>query len=150
MSPQAQADAAEEESLPELTISPQLVCSIIVKAREFDAKDVVTEPYPASNASDDMGVAILEEHEDDPVFEELISLIDSLSEDEQVDLVALTWLGRNDHAASEWPTVRAEAARAHNQRSASYLLGDPLLSDFLEEGLSMLGHSCEEFETGRV
>jgi hypothetical protein len=26
----------------------------------------------------------------------------------------------------------------------------PLLGDFLEEGLSILGYSCEEFEIGRL
>jgi len=58
--------------------------------------------------------------------------------------------GRNDYSAADWPAVRAEAARAHNERTASYLLGMPLLGDFLEQGLSMLGHSCEEFEIGRL
>ena len=46
--------------------------------------------------------------------------------------------------------IRDEAARAHNRRTSSYLLGMPLLPDFLEEGLSMLGHSCEEFEHDRL
>ena len=143
-------ESSTYESSPPLTISPEKVCFIIVKAREFDAKDVLTEPDPGSNPSDDMEAAVLEEHEDDPVAEEISSLINSLSEDEQIDLVALTWLGRNDYSSAEWPTVRAEAAREHNERTASYLLGMPLLSDFLEEGLSMLGHSCEEFEIGRL
>jgi hypothetical protein len=133
-----------------LSISPEKVCFIIIKAREFDAKDEVTEPDPGSNPSDDKEAAVLEDHADDPVLEELTSFISSLSEDEQIDLVALTWLGRNDYSAADWPTVRAEAARAHNERTASYLLGMPQLGDFLEEGLSMLGHSCEEFEMGRL
>ena len=146
----AQTGSSAEEPSSELTISPEKVCFIIVKAREFDAKDAVTEPDPGSNPSDDMESAVLEEHEDDPVVEEISSLIGSLSEDEQVDLVALAWLGRDDYTAADWPTVRAEAARAHNDRTASYLLGIPLLGDFLEEGLSMLGRSCEEFEIGRL
>jgi len=140
---------AEEEEVT-LAISPEKVCFIIVKAREFDAKDEVSEPDPGSNPSDDMDVAVLEDHEDDPVVEELTSFIDSLSEDEQIDLVALAWLGREDYSASDWQTVREEAARAHNQRTASYLLVMPLLADFLEEGISMLGYSCEEFEIGRL
>ena len=140
---------AEEEGVT-LSISPEKVCFIIVKAREFDAKDEVTEPDPGSNPSDDMDVAVLEDHGDDPVVEELTSFIDSLSEDEQIDLVALAWLGREDYSADDWQTVREEAARAHNQRTASYLLGMPLLADFLEEGISMLGYSCEEFEIGRL
>jgi Protein of unknown function (DUF3775) len=134
----------------ELTISPEKVCFIIVKAREFDVKDAVTEPDPGSNSSDDGDVAVLEDDEDDPVLQELTSFIDALSEDEQIDLVALTWLGRDDYEASDWASVRDEAARAHNRRTSSYLLGMPLLADFLEEGLSMLGHSCEEFEIGRL
>ena len=73
-----------------------------------------------------------------------------MSEDEQIDLVALAWLGRDDYSAVDWPEVRQEAASAHNRRTAQYLLGMPLLGDFLEEGLSMLGYSCEEFEIERL
>jgi hypothetical protein len=147
-SSQAKIPAGEEE--PTLTISPEKVCFIIIKAREFDVKDAVTEPDPGSNPSDDKDAAVLEDHEDDPVVEELTSLINSLSEDEQIDLVALAWLGREDHSASDWLTVREEAARAHNKRTVDYLLGMPLVGDFLEEGLSMLGYSCEEFEIERL
>ena len=145
-----QTEIPEGENEPTLTISPEKVCFIIIKAREFDAKDEVTEPDPGSNPSDDKDAAVLEDHEDDPVVEELTSLINCLSEDEQIDLVALTWLGREDYSASDWSTVREEAARAHNERTANYLLGTPLVGDYLEEGLSMLGYSCEEFEMGRL
>jgi len=133
-----------------LSISPEQVCFIIVKAREFDAKDSVSEPDPGSNPSDDKDVAVLEDHEDDSVVEELTSFIDAMSEDEQIDLVALAWLGRDDSTATDWEAVREEAARVHNARTAAYLLGMPMLGDFLEEGLSMLGYSCAEFEVGRL
>ena len=133
-----------------LAISPEKVCFIIVKAREFDAKDELTEPDPGSNPADDMEISVLEEHADDPVVEELTSLINALSEDEQVDLVALMWLGRDDYAARDWSAVREEAARAHNDRTAEYLIGTPLVGDFLEEGLSKLGYSCQEFEINRL
>ncbi len=133
-----------------LTISPEKVCYVIIKAREFGAKDAVTEPDPGSNPSDDGDVSILEDHEDDPVVEELRSLIDALSEDEQIDLVALAWLGRDGYSRRDWPSVREEAARAHNNRTASYLLGTPLVADFLEDGLSILGYSCSEYEINRL
>jgi hypothetical protein len=135
---------------PTLAISPEKVCYIIVKAREFDAKDVVTDPDPASNASDDAMLSVLEDHSDDPVVAELRAAIGALNEDEQIDLVALAWLGRGDGGVEDWSELRAEAARAHNHRTASYLLGIPLLADFLEEALSELGISLEEFETGRL
>ncbi|MFZ0094146.1 MAG: DUF3775 domain-containing protein, partial [Pseudolabrys sp.] len=102
------------DEAPALTISPEKVFFVIVKAREFDAKDAVTEPDPGSNPSDDKDAAILEDHADDPVVEEITSLINSLSEDEQIDLVSLAWLGRDDYSAEDWLEVREEAARAHN------------------------------------
>jgi hypothetical protein len=126
------------------------VCFVIIKAREFDAKDGVSEPDPGSNPSDDKDVSVLEDRADDPVVQEITSLINALSEDEQIDLVTLAWLGRDDYAAEDWDEVRAEAARAHNKRTAAYLLGMPQLGDFLEEGLSLLGYSCEEFEINRL
>jgi len=139
-----------EESKPELSVSPEKVCFLIFKAREFDAKEDPSESDPASNPSDDKDAAVLEDQPDDPVVEEITSLIDSLSQDEQIDLVALTWLGRDDYSVEDWQAVREEAARAYNGRTARYLLGIPQLGDFLEEGLSMLGHSCEEFEIERL
>ena len=141
---------APDDPAAVLTISPEKVFFVIVKAREFDAKDEVTEPNPGSNPSDDRDIAVLEDHANDPVVEELTSFINSLSEDEQIDLVALAWLGRDDFSAEDWIEVRAEAARAHNERTASYLLGMPLLGDFLEEGLSLLDYHCEEFEINRL
>jgi hypothetical protein len=145
----ASADPAEPDAV-ELTISSDKVCFIVVKAHEFDVKDAVTEPDPGSNPTDDGEVAVLEDHKDDPVLQELTSFINALSVDEQIDLVALAWLGRDDYEASDWPSVRAEAESEHNQHTARYLLGMPLLGDFLEEGLSLLGQSCAEFESERL
>jgi hypothetical protein len=150
MAPKPQTDDVPLDLDDELAISTEKVCFIIVKAREFDVKDAVTEPDPGSNATDDGELAVLEDHPDDPVQQELTSFINALTEDEQIDLVALAWLGRDDYEASDWASVRDEAAREHNRRTASYLLGMPLLADFLEEGLSMLGRSCEEFEAGHL
>lgn len=133
-----------------LQIALEKVCFIIMKAKEFDVKDAVTDPDPGSNPIDDMQTAVLEDHEDDPVQEELRSLIMSLSFDEQVDLVALMWLGRDDYAAEDWDAIRAEAVEAHNRRTASYLCGSPLLADHLADGLSALGHSCADYEMDRL
>ena len=133
-----------------LTISPEKVFFIIVKASEFDAKDPVTDPNDGSNPIDDGEVAVLEDHRDDPTVQEIRAFINAMSVDEQVDLVALAWLGRDDYTAADWASVREDAAAAHNKRTASYLLGMPQLGDFLEEGLALLGYSIEEYETGRL
>ncbi len=129
---------------PDLSISPEKVCFIIVKARDFDAKDVVTDPDDSSNATDDAMLSVLEDHKDDPVVQEISAAIFGMSEDEQIDLVTLAWLGRGDGTLDDWDELRAEAARAHNKRTAAYLLGMPLLPDHLEEGLAQFGMSCEQ------
>ena len=135
---------------PTLTISSESVCFIIVKAREFDAQDVVTDPDSGSNAADDGAASVLEAHPDDLTQKELVAFITALSEEEQADLVALLWLGRGDGTMEDWDDLRDEAQRQHNSRTAAYLLGEPLLSDHLEEGLSQFGLSCEDFEIGRL
>ena len=124
------------KSQPELAISPEKLCFIVIKAHEFDAKDIVTDPDSGSNPADDAMISVLEDHTDDPVVAELAGFIGALTEDEQVDLVALAWLGRGDGTITDWDKLRDEAARAHNKRTASYLLGMPMLGDYLEEGLS--------------
>jgi Protein of unknown function (DUF3775) len=135
---------------PTLTISSESVCFIIVKAREFDAQDVVTDPDSGSDAADDGAASVLEAHSDDLTQKELVAFITALSEEEQADLVALLWLGRGDGTMEDWDDLRDEAQRQHNNRTAAYLLGEPLLSDHLEEGLSQFGFSCEDFEIGRL
>ena len=139
-----------EKNPPSLSIATDKVCFLIVKAREFDVKDVVTDPGDASNAADDSMIAVLEDHRDDPVAQEIRGFIDALNEDEQTDLVALAWLGRGDGTIEDWEELRAEAARAHNSRTAAYLLGTPLLADHLEEALSQFGQSCDDIEMGRL
>jgi hypothetical protein len=132
------------DTAPNLSISPEKLCFIIAKAREFDVKDVVTDPDDSSNPADDGMLAVLEDHPDDPVLQELTGFIGALSEDEQVDLVALSWLGRGDGIIDDWDELRGEAWRAHNKRTASYLLGMPLLSNHLEDAISQFGISCDD------
>jgi len=133
-------------SAPNLEISPQKVWFFIQKAREFDVKDVVTDEGSSSNAADDAMLSVLEDHGDDPTYTELRMFINALTEDEQVDLVALVWLGRGDGDVSDWEDLREEASRLHNNRTAQYLLGKPMLADHLEEGLAQLGFSGEDYE----
>ena len=133
-----------------LTISSESVCFIIVKAREFDAQDVVTDLDSGSNAIDDGTASVLEAHADDLTHKELVAFINALSDEEQADLVALLWLGRGDGTLEDWDDLRDEAQRQHNKRTAAYLLGEPLLSDHLEEGLSQFNFTCEDFEIGRL
>jgi len=112
------------ENTSDLSIPPDKVCYIIAKAREFDAKDVVTDPDDGSNPTDDAMVAVLEDHRDDPVVQEIAAAIFAMSEDEQVDLVTLAWLGRGDGSLEDWnePACRSRARsqQAHRFISARH------------------------------
>jgi hypothetical protein len=145
-----QARVIEDDPPVELNISPDKVCYIILKAREFDVKVAPSGEKPASNSADDGGREILEGYADDPTFAELWASIDTLNDEEVIDLIALAWLGRGDFTAPEWNEARLLANQRHRQHSASYLVGIPMLGDYLEEGLAMLGHSCEDYEADRL
>ncbi len=142
--------AEEEPAAVELNISIEKVCYIIIKAREFDAKVDPVEPDPGSNPADDSERVVLEDYGDDPVLQELRAAINGLNDDEVIDLIALAWLGRGDYDKSEWQEARKLATERHRHRSAAYLMGIPALGDYLEEGLSILGFSCEDFEIDRL
>jgi Protein of unknown function (DUF3775) len=133
-----------------LGINPEKVCHVIVKARTFDAKEGVVDSEPGSNAADDGMRDILEDFAGDATAQELAEFIRSLDEEEQVNLVALAWLGRGTYEPTEWDEAVAEARRARNKRTAEYLLGLPMLGDYLEEGLAAFGADCDAFEMGRL
>ena len=136
--------------MPTLAISTEKVCYLIVKSREFDVQDVDADPDSGSNASDDREVDVLEEHADNPVVEEISSFVADMDEDEKADLVALMQLGRGDGTFEDWEALRDQGIREHGDSLAAYLLGQPLVSDYLEEGLSKFGFSCAEFEIDRL
>jgi len=125
----------------ELAISREKITDIIEKARMFDAKEEVSDPDSGSNATDDDMRDILEDLADDPTQQELLQLIRDLDVDEQTNLVALAWLGRGTYKRSEWKEALDQARAAHNTHTAEYLLGLPLLGDYLEEGLAALAES---------
>ena len=125
---------------PELGIALDTVCSIVVRAREFDAKEAVVEEDYGSNPIDEGFRSVLEAYLDDPTFQELQSAIDGLNEDEQSALVALVWVGRGDYDLGQWNEALAVAAAAAPVRPRAIFSGSlfsgtiwkrgSLLSDF--------------------
>ena len=104
-----------------LEISTQKVAQVILMARELDRAEG-----------------------------ELRAFIDRLSEDEQVHLVALMWIGRDSFDADELGEAIATARDEATTPTADYLLGTPHLSDHLENGLNELGISAVEDEDDLV
>ena len=130
-------------------INSDKVCFVIIKAREFDVQ-VEDQEADDSNATDDNFASVFASEEDDSVHKELKAFIDAMDEDEQCELVALCWLGRGDFSTDEWDDAVAEARSRRQGSTAEYLIGTPLVSDYLEEGLSKFDLSCEGFEMGRL
>jgi hypothetical protein len=137
-------DTTTESNVPELGIATDKVCFVIVKARQFDVKEGNSDPDSGSDAIDDGFTDVLEDTPDDPVYRELIGFINGLDVEEQLNLVALAWIGRETYDRSEWNDALKMARQEHNNRTAQYLLGLPLLGDYLEEGLSQFGRSCSD------
>lgn len=139
---------ADTDSI-ELGISTDAVCYIIVNARQFDVKEGTTDPNSGSDAPDDGYRDVLEDNPQDPVYRLLTDFICGLDLEEQINLVALAWLGRGTYAKSEWSEALKIARQEHNNRTAQYLLGLPLLGDYLEEGLAQFDRRCSDVSDTR-
>jgi hypothetical protein len=128
--------AASDTDTPTLDIASDKLAFIIEKAREFDVKESDSDPDSGSNPTDDGNADALEDQPDDSTREELISAIRELNEDERAELIALAWLGRGTYELEEWDEAVSTAKSEHGKRAAEYLIGLPLLGDYLEDGMA--------------
>ncbi|HKQ55982.1 MAG TPA: DUF3775 domain-containing protein [Methyloceanibacter sp.] len=126
-----------------LEISPTKVGFVIVKSREIAAK---VAAWDDGATSDHDAESILESFSDDATEDELMSFIRDLNEDERASLVALAWIGRGSFGPDELDEALATARAERTNRTDEYLLGMPLLPDYLEEALDRLGYSVEDAE----
>jgi hypothetical protein len=132
-----------------LTIPLEKLAYIVEKAREYDA-EVPADPdaQDGSDAADDDEREILLDTPDNPTAQELRDALDGLNIDEREELLALLWLGRGDYDAQSWREALRQARDTGTATETDYLLGTPLLGDYLEEGVEALGLSLEGFERG--
>lgn len=130
-----------------LTIGPDTVRLFIEKAKAISA--AVNEDY-ADGAEHEVELdeqardnhhhdGLAEEKTENLTSVELRELIGDLNVDEAAELVALAWIGRGDFDAAEFADAVEEARRRGRRGTAKYLLGLPLLGDYLEEGLEAIG-----------
>jgi hypothetical protein len=131
----------------ELAVGPDTVRLFILKAKAISAamNDDYTDgsehevELDGDSRESHNHDGLAEEEEENLTEEELRELIDDLNIDEASELVALAWIGRGDYDAAEWADAVAEARQRGNKRTSSYLLGMPMLADYLEEGLEAIG-----------
>lgn len=132
-----------------LAIPLERLAFIIAKARAFDA-EVPVEPDAAtgSDPADDDERQVLLDTPDNSTEQELRDAIDGLGPIERQEMLALMWLGRGDFDADDWKEALREAGESTFANATDYLVGTPLLGDYLEEGASTLGLSLEDFDRG--
>ncbi len=131
--------------MPTLTITPDSAFAILLKAREFDVKVAESDPDSGSNPSDDDSVDALEFTKGDETLRELLSAIRDLNDDEMLDLVTLILIGRGDYTLDEWHTARQAAAEIGRAKVPRFVIDIPLVSDYLEEGLSLFDLTLEDY-----
>jgi hypothetical protein len=130
----------------DLGIDTQTLAYIVLKAKAYDALVASDDPSDGSNATDDRMLDALEDEDDNAVAVELHAAIRSLNIEQQTTLVALAWLGRDDYDADEWEEALSEARAARDTPAARYLMGLPLLGDYLEGGADKLAISLTDDE----
>ncbi|EXJ14253.1 DUF3775 domain-containing protein [Imhoffiella purpurea] len=126
-----------------LHLKLEILCYIIDKAREFQAKEEVVIPDTPSSPTEDWALQILADHSEDYSVREMTQAIGEMSERQRAELVALMWLGRGDYAIEEWETAVDDAIGDYSLNAPAYLLSHPMVADDLEEGLIAHGYSCE-------
>jgi len=134
-------------------IKPEAVCHVIFKARILHGSEGIAEEtdemeVPAEELLEKVAenIEVHEEHEHDPVYNELKTFLAELLPEEQYELIALAWLGRGDGFKDDWEGLRRLAQERHTQHTPEYLLGMPQLADYLEDALEQFDISCEDFE----
>lgn len=125
-----------------MDISPNKVARVIVRARELGVK-VARWDAPSDDADAE---TILEERASDATARELRSYISDLNDDEKSALVALMWIGRDTFSADEYDEAFQTAKDEASAPTEDYLMGVPLLADYLESGLEALGYDPSDEE----
>jgi hypothetical protein len=136
--------------MPSLSVPLETLVYIVEKAREFDAEVPPVLVDDGSNPTDDEAgdTSILEDRPDNPTAAELKEALETLNDDQRDEMVALTWVGRGDFTSEDWDEAISAARDRHNGDEARYLMGTPLLADYLEEGAAQLGYAREDLEEG--
>ena len=124
--------------MAEIDLNRETIRFLIERVREFQTRDDIDFDDEPDVNQDDWSGEVAVNVAADPYYQELKTTIEDLEPDQQVTLVAVMWVGRGDFAASEWGDALSEARRNWNEHTAAYLLGTPMLSDYLAEGVEQL------------
>jgi hypothetical protein len=122
-----------------------LICRIIIRARELEAPSPTTAPDDVDDLDDseEDEFDALESETDETVEDELRTAIEDLADDQQVELLALAMVGRGTYDASEWEDALDAANDPNGESPVDQLLDMPTLAEYLDAGLAAFDLSCE-------
>lgn len=120
------------------SLDTEQLAFLIAAARAFETEDFSVAHEPIGHRDNDGAIDVVEPSHEDGIAFELRSFIDALSDEQQVELVALVWFGRETDGEITWTEALSRAQIAHTSRTANYLLGIPMLAEFIEDGLSRI------------
>ncbi len=126
-----------------INVNPETISRLIALGRAFQAKEEVVIPQEPNSPSDDWALQALADHADDEIFNEFASIVDDLEPDQQQEVVALLWLGRDDAPLEDWDALLMQAREQWNERTAEYLIAHPFLAEYLRAGLDMHGYESD-------
>jgi len=130
--------------MPELRINVDKVCQIMEAARQLAGRVVPTTGDQTTNG-DDSSLAFIEQRDDDPTRPQIVEAIAGMNVEEQVDLLALVYLGRGDFDLDGWDDALEEARSRIESGDAEFMIGDRALPAYLSEALDAFGKSCPDF-----
>ena len=115
-----------------MNIAEKSVRHIILLARAYDAKEQIEDLDRTVDISSEDGLVVGDR---DPNRDDLTVWMNGRDEEALAELVALYWIGRGDFEGQEFVATVKEARARRTIPTAEYLLGAPLLGDYLEMGL---------------
>lgn len=130
----------------ELETPLDMICRIIVRAREWDAQVPSNEPDEADedgSVSSDDGYDVMIDEKNDSVEAEIAAALDDLAEDQRAEILALAWIGNGTFDATDWDEAISEAADPDGDSAAEQLMDMPMLAAYLEAGLEAFDLSCD-------
>jgi hypothetical protein len=129
--------------MPELRISADKVCDFIEAAREV-AGMVPSTAGDATTTGDDSKLVTIEDYPgENSRRREMVEFIAGLNVEEQIDLLALIFLGRGDYDIAEWDVAVAEAQSRIAARDPDYMIGDAALPEYLGTALDAFDKACD-------
>lgn len=122
-----------------LKISTAKIARAIARAREHDDIAASWENQIQQSFHEELGDAILDAFATGATRGTLAEFIETLNKDEKASLLAIALIGRGTFPPESLDEVVEKARSEPIYTGDNYLIGIPLLAEYLHEGMAKLG-----------